>query len=236
MKFDFVIGNPPYQDNTLGENGTFAPPVYHLFMEAAYSVSDKVELIHPARFLFNAGSTPKAWNQKMLNDNHFKVLYFEQDSSKVFANTDIKGGIAITYCDNSKEFGAIKVFTPYEKLNRVLLKVKDEANFISFSDIVVTSYAYHFLEQMYIDYPKCRKSLSVGHEFDLKSNVFEKMPAVFYDAKPNDGHEYVRILGRLNNERCYKFISMKYVICIFTKYLCLVQLEQEKWENPLLNQ
>ena len=68
MKFDYVIGNPPYQDETLGDNGTYAPPVYNLFMDETYKVADKVELIHPARFLFNAGSTPKAWNQKMLED------------------------------------------------------------------------------------------------------------------------------------------------------------------------
>ena len=87
MKFDYVIGNPPYQDNTLGDNNGFAPPIYHLFLEAAYSVSDKVEMIHPARFLFNAGSTPKAWNEKMLKDKHLKVLHYESDCTKIFANT-----------------------------------------------------------------------------------------------------------------------------------------------------
>lgn len=29
MKFDFVIGNPPYQDETIGDNKGYAPPVYH---------------------------------------------------------------------------------------------------------------------------------------------------------------------------------------------------------------
>lgn len=33
----------------------------------------------------------------MLNDPHFKVMHYEEDASKVFANTDIKGGVAITY-------------------------------------------------------------------------------------------------------------------------------------------
>ena len=74
MKFDFCIGNPPYQDNITGENETFAPPVYDRFMDAAFEIADKVELIHPARFLSNAGSTPKDWNRKMLGDEHFKVL------------------------------------------------------------------------------------------------------------------------------------------------------------------
>lgn len=52
MKFDFCIGNPPYQDSTKGENDTYAPPVYDKFMDAAFEVADKVELIHPARFLW----------------------------------------------------------------------------------------------------------------------------------------------------------------------------------------
>ncbi len=93
MKFDFIIGNPPYQEETQGTSDT---PVYNQFMDAAYELADKVELITPARFLFDAGKTPKAWNEKMLNDPHLKVLWYEQSSGKVFQNTDIKGGVAVT--------------------------------------------------------------------------------------------------------------------------------------------
>ena len=92
MKFDFAIGNPPYQGEPTGDQKRFAPPVYHLFLDEAYKIADKVEMIHPARFLFNAGSTPKAWNEKMLADEHLKVLHYEQDSSKMFSNTAITGG------------------------------------------------------------------------------------------------------------------------------------------------
>ena len=85
MKFDYVIGNPPYQD---GESAsTRKPPVYNLFMDATYPLADKVELITPARFLFDAGQTPKAWNDKMLNDSHLKVLHYETDASRIFPNT-----------------------------------------------------------------------------------------------------------------------------------------------------
>lgn len=69
-RFDFVIGNPPYQDETLGDNKGFAPPVYDKFLSEGYKVGERVMMIHPARFLFNAGTTPKAWNTKMLNDPH----------------------------------------------------------------------------------------------------------------------------------------------------------------------
>ena len=70
MKFDFVIGNPPYQETL--EN-TSDKPVYNEFMNAAYETADAVELITPARFLFNAGKTSKVWNQKMLSDEYLKV-------------------------------------------------------------------------------------------------------------------------------------------------------------------
>ena len=92
MKFDFVIGNPPYQDDTKGDNEAHTVPVYHFFMNVAFAIANRVELISPARFLFNTGGTPKQWNQKMLNDPHFKVLKYVQKSDLVFPRTDIKGG------------------------------------------------------------------------------------------------------------------------------------------------
>lgn len=58
MKFDYIIGNPPYQEDTDSES-TRMPPIYDKFMDAVDEVGSKVELIHPARFLFNAGYTSK---------------------------------------------------------------------------------------------------------------------------------------------------------------------------------
>ena len=170
MKFDFVIGNPPYQDNTLGDNETYAPPIYHLFMDAAFTASDKVELITPARFLFNAGSTPKSWNAERLTDNHFKILYFEQDSTKVFKNTVITGGLAISYRDANADYKAIKVFTQFSQLNSILHKA-----------------------------------------YDMSSNIFERLPQIFFDSKPDDGFSYVRIYGKVGTARLYKYVREDYV-------------------------
>lgn len=75
-----MIGNPPYQDEVQSK-GDRANPVYDKFMDAAYEVGDVVELIHPARFLFEAGQTPKAWNRKMLDDEHFSVIANEGETS-----------------------------------------------------------------------------------------------------------------------------------------------------------
>lgn len=134
-KFFAVIGNPPYQDETIGDNKTFAPPIYDKFIDESYEIAENVELIHPARFLVNAGSTPKMWNKKMLSDEHFKILHFEEDSSKIFPNTDIKGGVAVSFHSHSKIFGPIGVFTPNSKIQGILNKVIRNANYESLSTI-----------------------------------------------------------------------------------------------------
>ncbi|CAK7036166.1 MAG: hypothetical protein BACD_00119 [Bacteroides rodentium] len=211
MRFDYIIGNPPYQDEAIGDNKTFAPPIYHKFLENAYKVGDVVELIHPARFLFNAGNTPKQWNRQMLEDPDLKVLTYEPDSKKVFPNTEIKGGVAVTYHQKDGSFGAIGTFTPYQELNSIFRKVDGIEGFESLSSIVVTSYAYHFTDTMHKENPDAASLLSKGHAYDLKSNVFDRLPMIFLDEKPDDGKEYVRVLGRANNSRAYKYIRSEYI-------------------------
>ena len=96
--FDFAIGNPPYQQDMAD---TSDKPVYDKMMDVANAIACKVELITPARFLFNAGKTNKDWNEKMLKSSHFKVLSYEKDSMKIFPGLGkpIRGGVAITYHD-----------------------------------------------------------------------------------------------------------------------------------------
>ena len=209
-KFYAVIGNPPYQEQVEGDNKNSAAPIYPAFMDGAYDVGEVVELIHPARFLFKAGGTPKAWNKKMLNDPHFKVLNYVADSSKVFPGTDIKGGVAVTTRDLKKNYGAIEVFTAYEELNSMLKKIIRRADFESFSEIVITRTAYRFTDKMHEEHPEAMGCLSKGHPYDVSTNIFERLPQVFFSEKPNDG-DYIGILGRENNSRIIKYIRTDFV-------------------------
>jgi len=220
--FDFVIGNPPYQEEfSSNGNKTYAAPVYNDFMDAVDGIAQRAELIHPARFLFNAGSTPKAWNQKMLEDPHFKVLKYEEDATKVFPNTDIKGGVAITYHDETKDYGAIRVFTKYDELNSILRKVTKQSGFKSMNEIVVTRTAYRLTDKMHDDHPEARYKedengnnigmLSKGHDYDMSTNIFDRLPQIFFDKSPDDGNKYIRVLGRKNNQRVYKYVKEDYV-------------------------
>nr|WP_296266147.1 Eco57I restriction-modification methylase domain-containing protein [uncultured Merdimonas sp.] len=208
MKFDFVIGNPPYQDNTIGENDTYAPPVYNKFLDAAYQVADKVEMIHPARFLFNAGSTPKAWNRKMLSDEHFKVLDYEGDASKIFPNTDIKGGVAITYHDTGRKFGAIGVFTKFTELNSIMRKAAPKKEEDSIIQVIYLQNKFN-LDVLYEDYPMYKNVIgSAGKDKRFRNNIFDKIQ-LFSDKKEFD--DDIRVLGVSNNKRIWKYIPHKYV-------------------------
>lgn len=209
VKFDVVIGNPPYQEETIGENSTFAPPIYHKFVELAYQLSDKVVLITPARFLFNAGSTPKAWNKKMLEDKHLKVIYFEQNSSNIFPNTDIKGGVAVTYHDTKENFGAIQVFTPYKELKNITSKVFQRST-NSLSEIIFTQNRFD-LEALYEDYPEYRNIIgSNGRDKRFRNNIFEKIDSFTEQIRSTDD---VAIRGVIKNKRYWRYISKKYVDC-----------------------
>lgn len=161
-KFDYIIGNPAYQDDTLGDNKGFAPPIYHHFLDQAGSIAHKTLLIHPARFLFNAGSTPKAWNKKKLADKHFKVEWYEPEAVKIFPNADIKGGIAVTYHDDEQSFDPIGHFVPYAQLRSILEKIK-ATNESSFATLIVAPEVYKFTEAMHSDHPNIAKLLSKGH-------------------------------------------------------------------------
>ena len=226
--FDYVIGNPPYQEGQIPGNGenslkNFAPPVYDKFMEGAYQVSNKVILIHPARFLFNAGSTPKSWNEKMLQDKHLKVVYYEEDGNKVFPSlsSPLKGGVAITYHDKTKVFGPIVAFTKFLEVNDILHKVLNTSSFESLTEIMYSRTAYRLTENLHAQYPEIRYLedeqgnniglLSKGHDYDMSSNIMSLIPHVFFDLKPEDGKSYIRILGRVGTKRIYKFIRRDFV-------------------------
>ena len=79
------------------------------------------------------------------------------------------------------------------------------------SEIVNSRTAYRLTDKMHKDYPNAIKMLSKGHAYDMSSNIFERLPMIFFDTIPKDNKEYLSILGRVNNCRSVKFIRKEYV-------------------------
>lgn len=203
MKFNAVVSNPPYQ---VGVN---KEPLYHHFISIGMEIGDLGTLIHPGRFLFNAGKTPKAWNQKMLNDEHFKVVKYWKKSDEVFDAVDIKDGVAITMWDKQNIIGPIGTFVLHDELRTIQEKVESLGE-ESFSKLVYSRDLYQLTELFYKENPELEGRQSKGHRFDLGTTAFSLFPEVFSDEKPAD-NGYALVVGRENDTRIAKWIKKEYL-------------------------
>ena len=207
MKIDAIIGNPPYQ--VVSENTSDAP-VYHLFIDLASQLTQRVSLITPARYLFDAGKTPKEWNAKVLQDEHFKVVDYWANSTEVFPTVDIKGGVAVMYRDSKQKFGKIGTFTAYPELMRIANKVVSMSESGAFANLIYSPESYRLSDKLHTDFPWVVDRLSKGHPYDITTNIFDKLPDIFRKERLTNEDE-VHFYGRYKNERCYRWVKRDYI-------------------------
>lgn len=204
MNFSAVIGNPPYHESTIG---TSDEPIYHHFVDASSFIVDNFTLITPARFLFNAGKTPKEWNKRMLNNEHLQVMWYKQSSNDVFPNVDLKGGVAVIGYDKSANYRPIIHYTTYGKLRTILNKVISRPNFKAIDSIIFPQNKFN-LKSLYEDYPQMRQLIgSNGTERRLTTSIF-MFSDIFSEHKMPKSY---KILGLVSNKRTYRYIQKKYI-------------------------
>jgi type II restriction enzyme len=104
MKFDVVVGNPPYQEQ---KGGTKNIDIWQFFVFAATNISDRVCLIHPGRWVIPKKQMIKVRNQ--LVNSGLQKFYLYPDASKLFSSVLIDGGVTITLFQNGN-IDAIKYF------------------------------------------------------------------------------------------------------------------------------
>ena len=97
MKFNAVVGNPPYQAETGGGSertaATQAKPIFQLFVEQAKAVEPEyISMIIPARW-YNGGIGLSDFRKEMLSDKRILKLIDYSNSKELFPTVDIAGGI-----------------------------------------------------------------------------------------------------------------------------------------------
>lgn len=90
MKFDVIVGNPPYQT---GDGKTSESPLYHYFIQAAIALNPKyLAMIVPSRW-FNGGKGLDEFRAKMINDRHLRAIVDNPKLFDCFPGVEIKGGV-----------------------------------------------------------------------------------------------------------------------------------------------
>ena len=113
MKFDVIVGNPPYQLNDGGgSNGISAKPIYHLFIQQAKKLNVQyLSVIIPSRW-FAGGKGLLEFRNEMMKDDSIKYMVNYPKSRECFAGVDIAGGVCYFLRDKSYhgscEFNEIK--------------------------------------------------------------------------------------------------------------------------------
>jgi len=124
MKFDVIVGNPPYQLSD-GGFGRSASPIYHKFVLQAIKIKPRyLTMVIPSRW-FGGGKGLDDFRKEMLNDKRIRKLVDFEDANEVFPGVDIAGGICYFLWDRDNK-GLCEVVNMYNGQEIVAQRKLDE--------------------------------------------------------------------------------------------------------------
>lgn len=166
MKFDAIVGNPPYQELDGGNNAS-AMPVYQHFVNAARLIKPiYISMIMPSRWCVS-GRGLDAFRESMLTDIHFSKMFDFRNGGDCFPGIRIGGGVCYILWDSKYEDGKIEIANmPRNKSSQLRPKKEFGLDFL-IRDNIVRSIIYKVFA---FDEPKM-SSLSFSQKpFGFRTN------------------------------------------------------------------
>lgn len=151
MKFDFVIGNPPYQEMSKNK---MTRSIYPDFVRSSQAIGQIVSLVMPARWMSGENGPYRETQyfiDEMLKGDHLQSFHLYPNSSDLFPNVDIKGGVCFFVwnraysCDRGNytitENGAYKkVLTSFRIAENVIIRFPELISILEKTKAISTIY------------------------------------------------------------------------------------------------
>jgi site-specific DNA-methyltransferase (adenine-specific) len=210
MKFDVIVGNPPYQLSD-GGFGISAKPIYHKFVETAKKLNPRyLTMIIPARW-FSGGKGLDNFRDEMLQDDRIRHITDFPEAIDCFPGVQIKGGVCYFLWDRDNP-GNCKVNTSRKgkivsEMERPLLEENCET-FIRYNEAIsILKKVQIFDEESLRGQISSRKPFGLDTTFKGKSKPFENSITLYQ----NGGIGYIeKSLIKKNTsliDRCKVLIS-----------------------------
>lgn len=184
MKFNVIVGNPPYQQSDGGAQAS-AKPIYNLFVDVAKQLSpSNIAMIMPTRW-FAGGKGLDTFRSQMLNDIHISELHDFLKPDLIFQNINLRGGICYFHWDKGYDnsIDLTKVFTYKDdlipKINERSLKTED-------SDILIRhSVAIEIIKKINSTpgFTSFENHISPRRPFDIDANIVKNTKKYRSDKK-----------------------------------------------------
>lgn len=175
MKFDVIIGNPPYQLSDGGGTGSSAMPIYHKFIQQSKKLNPRfITMIIPSRW-FSGGKGLDDFRDEMLHDDRIREIHDFGNANDCFPGVAIEGGVCY-FLWNREQRGLCKVYS-HSKDNitamseRPLLEEGADV-FIRYNEIIsVIRKVASFSEKSFSDIVSPRNPYVFRSEFKEEKNA-----------------------------------------------------------------
>ena len=216
MKFDVIIGNPPYQMTfgIEGGNSANAKSIYNLFMEQAIRLNPKyLCMITPSRWMTKtAQGISEAWVDAVLHSNQFKIIHDFENASECFPGISLTGGVNYFLWD--KDYSGKCTYYFHQAQDKKVLERYDYLDSKNAGIVVRDPQAYSILEKIekihgnyFLNSDNNFSGLvSAKHFFDNSELLTSNWTG--YKSNKDTLHN-IKYYVNVNRERTFRWISEK---------------------------
>lgn len=207
MKFDIIVGNPPYQEESKSNSSSNGQKprrnIFQHFQEQAMLLSEeKTVLIFPGiRWIHQSGKGLKSFGYNLINNLNLEKLVFYPNAKEIFNDTDIPDGISIVVTDKNKKDNGFK-YEYIENGNYITLKQENPGEdllIINPYDISIAKKIKEFVNKNNLNY--LHDGVLSRSLFGIESDFIEKNSDVVRNYSEDDKIDYNHEIKIFTNDK-----------------------------------